>query len=54
MVRGSSAKGNCTSSNLVPASKISRGATAARLALIQEIVVQIHAGKQDLPIKAGL
>ncbi len=39
MVRGSSAKGNCTSSNLVPASKISRGATVARPALIREIVV---------------
>lgn len=48
MVRGSSAKGNCTSSNLVPASKISRGATAARLVLIQEIVVQTHAGKRIL------
>jgi hypothetical protein len=47
-LRESSAKGMFTSSNLVLTFKFSCGATAARLILVQEIVVRIHAGKLDL------
>jgi hypothetical protein len=49
MVRAPPAKRMCTSSNLVLTSFLfSCGTTAAYLILVQQIVVQIHAGKQDV------